>query len=45
MRKHSIDSDVSILIKHCKHFAWKYESTYVTNADIRENSARSDASA
>jgi len=44
-KEHSIDSNASILIKHFKHFAQKYESTCVANADMREHSARSDASA
>jgi len=45
MRKHSIDSDAGALIKHFKHFAQKCKSACVASADMREHSARSDASA
>ncbi len=45
MRKHSIDSDASALIEHLKYFAQECKSACVASADMKEHSARSDASA
>jgi hypothetical protein len=45
MKEHSTDSDASALIEHIKHFARKYKSACVACADMREHSAKSDASA
>jgi len=45
MRKHDTDSDASALIEHFEHLAQECVSAYVTDAVMREHSARSDANA
>jgi len=45
MRKHSINNDASALIEHFKHFVQECKSVYVTNADMKEHSARIDVNA
>jgi len=45
MREHSTDSDASALIEHIEHFAQECESACVAYADMKEHSAKSDASA
>ncbi len=45
MRKHDTDSDASALIEHFEHLAQECASAYVTDAVMREHSAKSDANA
>ncbi len=45
MRKHDINSDANALIEHFEHLAQECASTYVTDAVMKEHSARSDANA
>jgi len=45
MKKHDTDSDANALIKYFEHLAQECASAYVTDAVMKEHSARSDANA